>query len=180
MKAIVRGCLAEAVALALSVAAQAQESKSAALATQLVAALDTAKLDSVATKDPADKDTYAGALYLKGVQLLVVSARYAAPVLLDEKLKKKEYREVYLDLNSASIPASKIFVDDFAGDGLKPTRGNNQLFDAYALAGKRIVFDGDYKKQQLSEQEYQKVFSDADERYRQILSLLLAELKKGS
>jgi hypothetical protein len=162
------------------VAAHAQESKSSALATQLVAALDAAKLESVATKDPAGKDSYCGALYLKGVQLLVVAASYSVPILLDEKLAKKEYRDVYLDLNSASIPASKVFIEDFAGDGLKPTPGNNQLFDAYGLAGKRTVFDGDWRKQQLSEQEYQKLYAAADERYRQILSLLLAELKKGA
>ena len=46
--------------------------------------------------------------------------------------------------------------------------------------GKRTAFDGDWKKQQLSEQEYMKTFSAADERYAQMLTALLAQLKKGS
>ena len=40
------------------------------------------------------------------------------------------------------------------------------------------MFDGDWKKQKMSEQDYMKAFSAADERYTQILTALLAQLKK--
>ena len=39
---------------------------------------------------------------------------------------------------------------------------------------------GDWRKQKLSEQEYMKAFSTADERYSEVLTALLAQLKKTS
>src|SRR5438874_13050681 len=89
MRVLARASVAGLISLALAPAAQAQEPKSAALAKQLAAALDAAKLDSVAAKLPAGSDTYVGALYFPGVQLLVVSARYTVPLLINEKLDKK-------------------------------------------------------------------------------------------
>ena len=171
-----------ALVLALSYAPvlSAQESKSAALAKQLIAALDAAKLDSIAAKDPTGADTYCAALYFAGSPLLVVAAKYAAPMLLDARLGKKEFRDTYIDLSSASVPESKVFIQDAGGDGFKLKREDNQAFDSYEIGGKPTLFDGDYKKQKLSEQEYQKVFSDADQRYTQILMALLGQLKKPS
>ena len=49
--------------------------------------------------------------------------------------------------------------------------------DNFEAAGKRLAFDGDWRKQQLSEQDYQKAFAAADARYVQLLTALLAELK---
>lgn len=180
MKAFAQGCLAIVFALVVSGVASGQESKSAPLAKQLAAALEAAKLDSIAAKDPSSKDVYIGALYIPGFQLLTVEARYAAPVLLDDRLAKKEYREVYLDLNSASDPASKMFLEDLGSDGLKATRETNQPFDSVEMAGKRTVFDGEWRKQQITEQDYMKAFAAADERYAQMLMALLAQLKKTS
>ena len=54
--------LAAVVALSLSAPASAQESKSAPLAKQLAAALDAAKLDSIAAKDPEGTDVFSAAL----------------------------------------------------------------------------------------------------------------------
>ena len=173
--------LAAAVAmLSLSTAASAQESKSAPLAKQLAAALDAAKLDSIAAKDPSAPDIFFAALYFPGVQLLVVSGKYSVPQLLVERLVKKEYRDIYLDLNGASVPTTKLFLEDPGADGVKAKREENQPFDSYEADGKRLMFDGDWKKQKMSEQDYMKVFSVADERYTQILTALIAQLKKTS
>src|SRR5438045_9704892 len=131
MKAVARACLAVGLVLALSAAAQAQEPKSAALAKQLAAALDSGKLDSIAAKDPSAPDVFIGALYFPGVQLLVVCAKYTVPTLLVDKLAKKDYKEVYIDLNSASVPETKVFIEDLGADGLKPERTENQPYDAY-------------------------------------------------
>src|ERR1700730_865804 len=141
----------------------AQEAKSPALARELAAALDAAKLTSLAAKDPSQPDRYVAALYFPGSQLLVVSARYSAPLILDDKLAKKDYREIYIDLNSASIAESKLFIEDPAADGLKAKRAEGQPFDTYEVGGKRTAFDGDWKGQKLSEEEYLKAFSAADE-----------------
>jgi hypothetical protein len=180
MKAVACACVAAVLAIALSAPAQAQEPKSAALAKQLAAALDAAKLDSIAAKDPSAPDVFIGALYFPGVQLLVVSAKYTVPALLNEKLGGKQYRDVYIDLNSASVPDSKVFVEDLGVDGLRPDRNENQPYDTYEAAGKRTIFDGDYKKQKLTKEEYQKIYGTADERYSQMLQALLAQLKQTS
>jgi hypothetical protein len=171
---------AAVVALSLSSPALAQESKSAPLAKQLAAALDAAKLDCIAAKDPSAPDVFVAALYFPGVQLLVVSGKYSVPQLLNERLAKKEYRDTYLDLNGAAVPASKIFLEDPGADGLKAKREENQAFDSYEADGKRTMFDGEWKRQKVSEQDYMKTFADADARYTQILTALLAQLKKTS
>src|SRR5215510_5649052 len=107
----------------------AQEARSVPLAKQLAAALDGAKLDTIAAADPSSPDTFVAALYFANLQLLVVSAKYTAPQLLTAKVDKKDYRDVYIDLNSASVPESKTFVEDLGADGLKAKRDDNQPFD---------------------------------------------------
>ena len=180
MRAMVRVWLAGILALTLSSAALAQESKSAALAKELSAALDAAKLDSVAAKDPSKPDVFFGALYFPATQLLVVSAQYSAPLALIERVAKKDYREAYLDLSSASVPGSKVFIEDLGANGLVAKPKDNEAFDAYEIAGQRTSFDGDWKKQKLSEDDYMKAFAAADERYSQVLTALIAQVKKAS
>jgi len=174
------GLLAAVLIAATASGALAQESKSAPLAKQLVAALEAGKLDSIAAPDPSAADIFFAALYIQGSELLVVSAKYTAPQLLTDRLGKKEYRDTYIDLNSASVPASKVLIQDSLGDGLKPKAGDNQPFDIYEDGGKRTMFDGNWKNQKMSEQDYMKTFSAADDRYTQILTALLAQVKKTS
>jgi len=157
-----------------------QASKSAPLAKELTTLLDQKKIDSIAAKDPAQPDHYVGALYFPGLQLLVVSAKYAVPMYINERFAKKEYRDIYIDLNSASVAGSKVFVEDLKADGLMAQREGDQPFDIYESAGKRTMFDGDFKKQKMTEKEYQDAFAAADEAYAKFLSLLIAEAKKGS
>jgi hypothetical protein len=153
------------------------ESKSAAAAKELAQLLESAKLDSVASKDPAEKDQYVAALYFTG-QLLVVSARYAAPTLLDQKISKKEYRDVYIDLNSAAIANSKVFIEDLNADGLRAKRDDDQPFDTVEHGATKIALDGEWRKQKLSEADYMKAFGEMDDRYSKMLAILLAEIKK--
>jgi hypothetical protein len=181
MSAVTRVCLAGVLALSVSAAVSAQESKSAALAKELSTALDAAKLESIAAKDPASPDQFVGALYFSGVQLLVVSAKYAAPAAMGDQIAKKNFREVYLDLSSASVPGSKVFVSDLGANGLIAKPEDNQPFDTYEAAdGKRTAFDGDWKGQQLSEDDYMKAFAAADTAYSEMLKALIAEAKKSS
>jgi len=172
--------VAVALTLSISATASAQDAKSGPLAKQLASALDGAKLDSIAAADPSSPGTFVAALYFTNMELLVVSAKYTAPQLLQAKVDKKDYRDVYIDLNSASVPESKIFIEDLGADGLKAKREDNQPFDTFEQGGKRTVFDSDWKKQKLSEQDYMKAFSGADDQYSKILTALLAQLKKTS
>jgi hypothetical protein len=180
MKALAQGCLAGALVIGVSGAAAAQESKSAALVKQLTAALVAGKIDSVAARDPGQPNRYIGALHIPGVQLLVVAAEYPAPALLDPRLDKAEYREVYIELNSAGIPGTKIFIEDLSANGLFARPNDDNPMDMYESSGKRTMFDGEWGRQKLSEQEYMKTFSGADQRYADMLTALLAQLKKGS
>ena len=170
---------AAVVAVSIAVPALAQESKSASLAKQLTAALDAGKLDCIAAKDPSAPDIFVAALYFPG-SLLVVSGKYSVPQLLNDRLLKKEYRDVYMDLNGAATADTKVFIQDPGADGLRAKREENQPFDIVEIAGKQTMFNSDWKAQKISEQDYMKVFGDADERYAKMLAALLAQVKKTS
>jgi hypothetical protein len=158
--------------------ATAQDSKSSAAAKQLTEVLDRLKLDAIAAPDPADASTFVAALYFQGGQLLVVSAKYSAPTLLTAKLAKKDYRDVYIDLNAASVAGSKIFVMDQTCDGLVARPGDNAP-DTWEEGTKTTVFNGDWKKAKISEDDYTKAFAGADGRYARILTLLTEQARKS-
>ena len=157
----------------------AQDARSRDAAKQLGEALDRLKLDSIAAPDPADKDVFVAALYFQGAQLLVVSAKYAAPALLVAKLEKKDYRDIYIDLNAASIAGSKIFVMDQGADGLVAKPDDSNAPDSWEHGPKTMAFDGDWRKAKVTEEEYLKSFSDADQRYTRILTLLTEQARKS-
>lgn len=158
----------------------AQESKSAAAAKELGTTLDQLKLDAIAAPDPSEPGVFVAALYFAGAQLLVVSAKYSAPTLLVDKLAKKEYRDIYIDLSSASIPATKVFVMDQGANGLAFKPDGDAPADSWEHANKTTMFDGEWKKAKLTEEEYTKAFSSSDARYAQILSLLAAQARKSA
>jgi hypothetical protein len=158
--------------------AHAQESKSAPLAKELTQLLDQSKLTTIAAKDSQGEGQYVAAMYFPGSQLLVVGARYAVPVLLDAKLNEAKYMDVYIDLNSASVAGTKVFVSDLMGDGLKARPGDEEPFDTYEAGGQTTSFDHNLKAQGLTEDEYMKRFADADARYTHMLTVLVNQLKK--
>jgi hypothetical protein len=163
----------------MSTAAAAQEAKSVALAKELTTILDGAKLTAIAAKDGSDPDAFVAAMYFSGAQLLIVSAKYTPAVLLNEKLAKKEYQEVYIDLNSASVANTRVFVEDLGADGLKVDHPDGAGFDSVDRGGKRTIFDNDWKKEQkLSDEQYAKLFADADAFYSRLLQALINQAKK--
>jgi hypothetical protein len=155
----------------------AAESKSAPAAKELIEALDAAKLENIAASDPADPGSFVAALYIPGTQLLVVTAKYSAPSLLTERITAKDYMSVYIDLQSASVHGTKIFVQDAGADGLRPKPEGDQAADTYERSDKTINFEGDPKKAKMTDADYTKAYADADERYAKMLSALLAQVK---
>lgn len=158
-------------------AAAQEELKTPALAKELVQLMESGKLDAIAAKTD-EPEIYVAALYFPG-QLLVVRAKYQPSVLLNERLMKKEYRDVYTDLNSASVAGTRVFVMDVGADGLRPKKDDTR-FDSCELATKNVAFDGEWKKAKVSEEEYQKSFTEAEGRYADMLTHLIGVLKKGS
>lgn len=170
--------LAAAVAAALIVVpvGARQAATSATPAKQLAEVLQKAQLDAIAAAMPNETDVFVAAMHIPG-QLLVVSAKYSAPTLLREKIDKKQYRDVYVDLNSASVPNTRKFIEDLNADGLAFEPEDNLGFDTYDNAGQSVGFDGDWKKRKMSEDEYRKVFTEADQAYAQMLAALLAQAR---
>ena len=70
--------------------------------------------------------------------------------------------------------------EDIGCDGLKAKPEENRGGDSFEANGKRTLFDGDWKKQKVSEDDYLKALSAADQRYSDMLMVLLAQLKKPS
>ena len=86
-----------------------------------------------------------------GSQLMIVSARYGAPALLNEKVLLGKFQDAYIDLNSASEAATRVIVEDLRADGFALTKRKDMLRDSFEANGKRVVFDFDWRKQKLTE-----------------------------
>lgn len=165
--------------LVLGAPAWAQEPKSAALAKELNELLSSRKLDSIAARMPDSGEEFVGALAFPG-QLMVVWAKTTAPSLVNEKLIKKEYREVYIDLNSASIVETRHFVTDLGPDGLRARPEQKQgPADMHDMGTKSMRFDGSWREDKMSEADYMKAHSDAEAAYMKAVQALIDELKKG-
>ena len=137
---------------------QAQESESAALAAELTELLGAAGMDAIAARDTEDEDRFVAALAFPGT-LLVVSARLEVALYVEQKIAAAQYREVYIDLNAASIPETKVLITDTGADGLSGGDDSTDMVDSGSGAGR---YDGD---------------ADADAQYSRMLRALIAEAR---
>jgi hypothetical protein len=154
------------------------ESKSEDLAGEFKQMLDTMKLNSFAAKHA---DGYVGALYMPGIQLLVVGGKFTSGERMNYLIEQKSYREAYSDLNSASERTSRILISDLGPSGLHFKREKDQPFDIVDVGGKSLSFDGKWGgKDNPSREEYSKTFDTTDEQYSQMLQVLIEALKKSS
>jgi hypothetical protein len=157
----------------------AQEPKSPALAKQLCQLLDERQLTVVAAKD-TEENRFVAASYVPNVQLLAVSASYSAPAILDGLLAQKKYGDIYAELNGGSTADTRLFIQDLGADGLLPDPRDGGRFDiVYEHVVKQTVFDGNWKKQGLTEDQYRAAYLKMDAQYARMLSLLIAELKRA-
>ena len=160
-----------AVLLGASGPAGAQTSMSSPLATELAEVLAAANLDAMAARD-GTSDRFMAALAFPG-QLLVVSARYEAPVYVVEKIGAQQYRDVYIDLNAASIANTKILVTDVGADGL----AGGGTVDVYDDGSRVLRFDGNPGGQGLSQDDYDAALAEADQEYARMLEALLTQAR---
>ena len=168
-------CLALALTAAATTAA-AQTQTSAQLAKQLVTAL--AGSDAIAARDPSAPDRAIAALAFPDSQLLVVTARYPDAAGLDALLANRMYRDVYSALQQPSFNQGKFFFQDLGCDGLQP--GTASVDIMYEDGKTQTIFDGNWKRQKLSESEYQQRVKSAEERYARLLSVLIERTRSGS
>lgn len=159
----------------------AQEVHSVTPAQQLMKLLSERKMAHIAAADPGEAGRYVAAALIGGNQLLVVSARYAQPALLNERLYRGDHEGAYVELNAASVRDGKLFVQDLGEPGLRPIRAEDGPFDiVYESGGKGTAFNGDWKAQGLSKDDYRKAFAAADEKYAHALHALLRSLADAS
>jgi hypothetical protein len=172
--------LAVGLCAVFATGAAAQEPKSAAPAKELAQLLAEKKLESIAARMPDSREEFVGALAFPG-QLMVVWAKTTAPAVVNEKLIRKDYREIYIDLNSASIVESRHFVTDLGPDGLKPKPDQKSgPADSHDLAMKTMRFDGNWREDKMSEADYMKAYAEADAAYTRAIQALIEEIKKVS
>jgi hypothetical protein len=83
-------------------------------------------------------------------------------------------------LQSAGQPQGKFFVQDLGADGfpLEQTDAAHSVDVIYESMTTRTVFDNDWTKQGLSEQQYRIKRLEADRRYAGLLEALLAQAKE--
>jgi hypothetical protein len=180
------------LALAPTLRAQAPPAPSGAAASaakvkELIALMQSKKLEAIAAKDPEGSGRFVAALHIPGVQLLVVSAAYSKPSELDSRLYYKDFMNAYVDLNTSVHSSDRMFIEDALCDGLIALPGKGNLArDSARLGAEQQVFDGDFagpnqrNSKKVSHEVYQKRFSTAEERYVRVLGLLIEEMKKMS
>lgn len=180
--------VALAVTLGASTAASAQKpapvmSASSPKAKELVTALQAKRLESFAVADPATPGRYVAVLHVPGAQLLVVAATYEKALEMDSRIYYKDFNNAYADLRTGIYAKDKLQIDDARGDGLVAVPGKDLLHDSVKMGDQQRTFDGDFvdakhkNPKKMSEDDYFKLFNDADQRYTRLLGLLLDAVK---
>jgi hypothetical protein len=161
--------------------AGAESSRSTDPARALLRTLQEKRLTHAAAQDPSEPGRYIAVMRIGDGQLLVVSARYAQPALMNERLYRGDYEGVYRELNAAGDRDGKLFVQDLGEPGLSLRRQDGEPYDVvYDAVVKRTAFDGDWKAQKLSKDDYRAACDSADERYAKALAALVASLASPS
>ena len=164
------------VALSAWGATPPPDAATTALAKELTKLLDQQKIDAVAAR--LEGDTFVAALYMRGSELLAISAKYSAPALINEKILGRRYKDAYTDLATASLVDSKIMIEDAKADGIRAMPGK-EAFDVLTHGSEApLHFDGKWKDRNQTEQAYEKSFLDAESAYRRMLEAMIAELKR--
>jgi hypothetical protein len=177
MEAFMRLALSVGMCVALmSATPNAQtETKSAQLTKQLVSAMSARQLDAIAVADPDEPGRFIAALVYPEVQLMAVSARHKAADYLALQISKRQFQEVYLLLQQGAA-TSRFMMHDMGSDGLVPSNDNVDTF--YEGASEKVMFDGKWEAQSLTEVAYVTKQKDADEKYSRMLTILLDAVKK--
>jgi hypothetical protein len=168
--------LLAAMVVALPVAASpgADTLESGALARAVADALTARHLDAFAAPDPGAPGRFVAALVYPGVQLLVVSARYATPAALQPLIDAGRYRDVYMTLQTGSVPESRLFVHDMQADGLRADAKQTPDI-VYERLTDETIFGGDPR-----EKSYRQTLEAKDALYSRALRVLADALAIGA
>ena len=149
--------------------------KSADAAKRLVSALAARQLDAIAVEDPQEPGRFLAALVFPEVQLLVVSGRHKSADYVKLQVTKRQFRDVYAVLQE-SDPAGRQFFHDMGCDGVNRAGESGDVY--YEGKDQKVLFDGKWQEQGLTEQEYATRWKKADEQYTRVLTALLDAVKR--
>ena len=152
---------------------------SSAAANNLVTLMTAKGLDAFAVQDPTEPDRFVAAMLVPNVQLLVAAAKTRAPEYLRDQLRQHQYREVYAGLFSGADSQSRLFFQDMGCDGLS-LEGSGSTDIMYERGTDQTVFDGDWKRQKLSKEQYDEKLRKADAEYGRLLQILSEGLKASA
>lgn len=152
---------------------------------ELVALLQSKKLEAFAVKDASESGRFVAVLLVPNVQLMLISAGYERPTDVEYRINEKDFMNAYAELNSSVLAKDKVFFQDALCDGLFP-KSTNGVEDIVTIGTTKRIFNGDFndpkkkpdpKKPSL--EDYVKAFSDADAKYTSLVTMVLDVLKKG-
>lgn len=179
MKRLTISALVLFVLCAASLRAAEDASLSAAPAAALKAQLEQLKLNAIAVRDPDEPGRYVAALHIPGIQLLVVSAVYAPTAAIDKKIAAGQYMDVYVEIQGVRDRTGHFFVEDVLADGLSPGSDPQLACDTTTRDGvTSVVFNGDWRAQQLTHDQYTGRLKRDDERYARMLTVLSTALTR--
>ena len=178
MKSVVKVALVLAVVFSATrapAAATTQESISRTVVAKLTTFLASHGLVSLAAEDPSRPGHIVAVLHIPNVQLLVIAGRCESVAALRARLTAKAYQDVYRDLHGCAAADSRLFIQDLGADGLIHERPRDGApFDiVYQQMTKQTKFDGNFKAQEISAQEYRQRYHSIDAEYARLVSLLL-------
>ena len=168
------------VCLALSaLPAAAEEPLSAQPAATLKARMEQLKMDAIAARDPDEPGRYIAALFIPGIQFLVVSAPYPVATAIDKTIAGRQYMDVYIDLQAVRDRTGHFFVEDLQADGVRPSEPDVACDTTTTNGTTPVVFNGKWDAQRLTQEDYEVRFKRDDERYARMLKALNAALARG-
>jgi hypothetical protein len=151
-------------------------SSSSAQAKQLCQLMTAGHLDAIAAQDPGNANHFVAALFYPDAELLVVSAQFNVPQVLQALIASKSYRDVYADLTGAQGASNQVLFIDMKADGLSDGRAGG-IDVMYEPGNKQTIFDEDWRKQHgLDEREYQEKYRAAEQMYESLLQTLTGAL----
>jgi len=159
--------------------------KSAVAVKELIALLDARKLDAFAAGD-SDPHKFVAAMYVPGEQMFGVSATSERAGDMEYFLGHKDYKSAYESLRSSAYSKDGFIADDAECNGLVALPKKSEPNDDAVVGTIRRTFDGVFADpkhpdpNKPSFDEYLKAYTDADERYTHVLTVLIDELKKTS
>ena len=179
-RVVAAGIAAALVGTMGGVRVAAHQTQSPALAKELVAELGKKKQDCVIAKNPDVAGQFIAALHLPGLQLLVVSAKFADTSAMDFRMFSGDCMNGYADINAAVTATDRIVISDLGADGLVAVPKKDAPRDGITRGGKEVKLDGDpkaLKAAKVTPEEFQQTFNDAEQTYDTYLRLLIARLK---